>query len=243
MHLSAAAEMTPSGVPPMPHSRSTGERSLTASSAAETSPSRIRRMRAPASRTCFIASSWRGPVEHDDGHVADAHALALGDQPERLRQRAVEREQVGDLLAAGDLLHVDAWARVEHRAALGERDHGERARHPERGQARALERVDGDVDARRRAVADLLAVVEHRRLVLLALADHDERRPSGPTRARSASRRRRPGRPPPCRRGRPCGRPRARRPPSRARARAPGCGRGGCGRVMRARTLPASAAG
>ena len=34
MHLIAAAEMTPSGVPPMPHSRSTGERSLTASSAA-----------------------------------------------------------------------------------------------------------------------------------------------------------------------------------------------------------------
>ena len=38
----------------------------------------------------------------------------------------------------------------------------------------ALERVDGDVDLRRRAVADLLAVVEHRRLVLLALADHHD---------------------------------------------------------------------
>ena len=45
---------------------------------------------------------------------------------------------------------------------------------PARGQRRALERVDGDVDLRRRAVADVLAVVEHRRLVLLALADHDE---------------------------------------------------------------------
>ena len=32
--------------------------------------------------------------------------------------------------------------------------------------------IDRDVDLRRRAVADLLAVVEHRRLVLLALPDH-----------------------------------------------------------------------
>ena len=38
----------------------------------------------------------------------------------------------------------------------------------------ALERVDRDVDLRRRAVADLLAVVEHRRLVLLALPDHHD---------------------------------------------------------------------
>ena len=56
----------------------------------------------------------------------------------------------------------------------GERDHRQGVRHPVRGQARALERVDGDVDVRQRAVADVLAVVEHRRLVLLALADHDD---------------------------------------------------------------------
>ena len=39
---------------------------------------------------------------------------------------------------------------------------------------RPLERVDGDVDLRPGAVADLLAVEEHRRLVLLPLADHDD---------------------------------------------------------------------
>ena len=54
---------------------------------------------------------------------------------------------------------------------------------PERGQPRPFERVDGDVDLRALAVADLLAVVEHRRLVLLALADDDARRPSTPCRA------------------------------------------------------------
>ena len=39
MHLIAAAEITPSGVPPIPHSRSTEEFSLTASNAADTSKS------------------------------------------------------------------------------------------------------------------------------------------------------------------------------------------------------------
>src|SRR5207237_10190352 len=60
----------------------------------------------------------------------------------------------------------------EHRAALGDGDDADRARLSERCQPCALQRVDGDVDLRAFAVADLLAVVEHRRLVLLALADH-----------------------------------------------------------------------
>ena len=42
------------------------------------------------------------------------------------------------------------------------------------GQRGAVDRVDGDVDEGRRAVADALAVEEHRRVVLLALADHDD---------------------------------------------------------------------
>ena len=44
------------------------------------------------------------------------------------------------------------------------------------------------------AVADLLAVVEHRRLVLLALADHDDAVHRDRVEHRAASRRRRPGR-------------------------------------------------
>jgi hypothetical protein len=71
------------------------------------------------------------------------------------------------------LEHVDAGPGVEHRAAVGQRDRGERVRHPVGAELRPLERVDRDVDLRRRSVADLLAVVEHRRLVLLALSDHD----------------------------------------------------------------------
>ena len=61
----------------------------------------------------------------------------------------------------------------EHGAALGQRHHG----HGSRDQAgRELGAVDGvyrNIDLGLHAVADLLAEVEHRRLVLLALADHD----------------------------------------------------------------------
>ena len=73
-----------------------------------------------------------------------------------------------------DLLHVEGRAGEEHRAALGDRDDRDRVRLPERGEPRPLERIDGDVDLRPLAVPDLLAVVEHRRLVLLPLADHDD---------------------------------------------------------------------
>ena len=94
---------------------------------------------------------------------------------------------------------------------------------PERRQPRALERVHGDVHQRRGAVADVLAVVEHRRLVLLALADHDDAVHRHACRARAASHPRRPGRPPPCPRARSGGPRRAPRPRSRAPTRAPGC--------------------
>ena len=115
------------------------------------------------------------PVEHDGHHVVDVDLLALGDQLDRLAERAVEVEQVGDRLAAGHLLHVDARPRVEHRAALGQRDHRRRSSAcrartgacPRAGRRRCRPRGGC-------AVADVLAVVQHRRLVLLALADHDD---------------------------------------------------------------------
>jgi hypothetical protein len=73
-----------------------------------------------------------------------------------------------------DLVHVDGGARVEHRPPLGERYHRERVRLADRGQACPVDRVHGDVARGTLAVAHRLAVVEHRRFVLLALADHDD---------------------------------------------------------------------
>ena len=58
-------------------------------------------------------------------------------------------------------------------AALGDGEYRERVRHRLGADRRAFERIDGDVDLRPVAVADLLADVEHRRFVHLALADDD----------------------------------------------------------------------
>ena len=173
-HLIAAAERTPSGVPPTPQSRSMPVFGLTANSAAATSPSLMKRMLAPTSRSAATASSWRGRSSMITVTSPGLAALALGDLADHVLERIVEADQVGGAGAGRDLLHVDAGARVEHRAARREGDHRQGGGHPARGQGRPLERVDGDVDHGRAAVADLLAVVEHRRLVLLALADHDD---------------------------------------------------------------------
>ena len=150
--------------------------SRTASSAAETSPSVIRRTRAPASRIALDAVLVARAVEHDDHDVADVDALALGDQPERLGQRAgrgragrrSRRRRPSSPCRRRGRGRTSCRAR---RSAMTR----ERARH-----ARArVSRVPSSGSTAmstcgRRAVADVLAVVEHRRLVLLALADHDD---------------------------------------------------------------------
>ena len=71
MHFSAAAAMTPSGVPPIPHSRSTGVSRLAASIAADTSPSEMSRTRAPASRI----SRWVYANTQSRIHVLVCHAF------------------------------------------------------------------------------------------------------------------------------------------------------------------------
>ncbi|SLJ82344.1 Uncharacterised protein [Mycobacteroides abscessus subsp. abscessus] len=60
MQRSAAAAMMPSGVPPMPTRMSVPDSGRAVEMAPATSPSEMRRMRAPASRTCWISSAWRG---------------------------------------------------------------------------------------------------------------------------------------------------------------------------------------
>ena len=113
-------------------------------------------------------------LEHDDREVADAHPLRRRHRPHVLGRRAVEIDRAGGLRPDGDLLHVERGAGKEHRSPLGDGDDGDRAGNAEGREAGALERVDGDVDLRPEAGADPLAVEEHRRLVLLALADHDD---------------------------------------------------------------------
>ena len=132
-----------------------------------------------------LDASARGPdfgdqilvaITFEDHHRQVAHrlSLGLGDPTQVLRCAGSDVDRTDRLGTDGDLLHVDARARVEHRAPLRDRDHRQSVAATERSQRRSVDRVDGDVGQRRRTVADLLAVVEHRRLVLLAFADDDD---------------------------------------------------------------------
>ena len=174
MHLRAAAARTPSGVPPMPKRMSVPAPGQPVAMAPATSPSEMRRMRAPVARTSATRASWRG------------RSRITAVRSRTGRPRASERAcrfsvgRAADVAGAlgpwphGELLHVDAGTGVEHGAPLGHGDDGQGAATALGGQRRAVDGVDRDVGQRGRAVTDLLPVEEHRRVVLLALADdHD----------------------------------------------------------------------
>ena len=101
------------------------------------------------------------------------HALGLGETQDVFVGRRVEIDDALRIAGADrDLVHIDV-GRVQQRAVLGHGERGDGARHVLGAQRRAFERIDGDVDLRARLGADLLADEQHRRLVHLALADHD----------------------------------------------------------------------
>ena len=143
--------MTPSGVPPMPNRMSASLWGHAAEIAPATSPSGMRRIRAPASRHSRMMSFVARAVEDHRGDVVDVFAERLGHRLEVRLDRRVEVDGVGGRGAHRDLVHVEARARVEHRAALGDADHRDRVVAPERGEGGALDRVDRDVDLRHRA--------------------------------------------------------------------------------------------
>ena len=149
-HLIAAAEMTPSGVPPMPISRSTPVPGCAAAIAGATSPSRMRFTRAPASRSSAMRSSWRSRSSTTTVRSFTSTPFASATRSTFSVGERVDVDRVRRLGPDGDLVHVDGRAGEEHRPALGDGDHGDRVRHPERRQPRALERVDRDVDLRAR---------------------------------------------------------------------------------------------
>ena len=144
--------------------------------AAETSPSLISLIRAPVPRTSAISPSWRWPVEDDHRDVRDLAAQGLGDPVAVLRRVAGDVHAAGGDRPHGELLEVRVGG-VGEAARLGGREHGERAALAGGDEVRALEGIHGDVHRREHAIAlmaaHLLADVEHRRLVPLALADDD----------------------------------------------------------------------
>jgi len=117
------------------------------------------------------------PIEHDDDEIFDPAAVCLRNRPKIEANRRVEVDHVASARADDELLHVNV-RRMEQAATFGRGQDSQRIRRSGGAQIRALERIDGDVDWRiraRRAVShpDLLANVEHRRLVALAFTNDD----------------------------------------------------------------------
>src|SRR5215471_15671592 len=148
-HLIAHAAIMPSGVPPVPSSKSTPVPSRAAMIAPATSPSVMSWIRAPAARTSEISSACRGRSRMTTVTSCEEHALAL---------------------ATLAMLCATGASRSTTSGADGQ--HGDRVWHPVGGQPGAVDRVHGDVTGGPAAVADLFAVEEHGGVILLALADH-----------------------------------------------------------------------
>jgi hypothetical protein len=163
-HLIAAAEMTPSGVPPMPissrrRSRLRGRDRRRDVAVADEVHARAR------SRSSAMRSSWRSRSSTTTVRSFTAHALRLGDALEVLGRRRVDVDRVRGLGADGDLVHVQRGAGKN--IVRARRRRSRRSRSACRGREAVPRAGRRRRRPRARPVADLLAVEEHRRLVLL----------------------------------------------------------------------------
>ncbi len=163
-----------------------------------TSPSPISLMRGTGrAHLASISSAWRGRSRMQTTRSATSTFLALA-RSFRFSAGVLSRSTMpsGRPPTDGDLVHVDV-GRVEEAAVLGHGDDGQRIGQALGGDGRALERIERDVDlAAAFAGADLLADIEHRRLVALALADHHRTLDGKAVQRLCAWRRPRPGPPP-----------------------------------------------
>ena len=97
-----------------------------------------------------------GAVQHAHRDVGDRGVAHLGDPADVLADRRGDVDDVDGVGADGDLVHVEHRRRVEHRAALGDREHRDGVGHALAHQRGAVDRVDREVAVRAVAVADLL---------------------------------------------------------------------------------------
>ena len=113
-------------------------------------------------------------IEDRDGDVLRLQLARLGDVADVVLDGGGDVDGLAALGSGRDLLHVDARAGIEHRASFGNGDDRQRVVFAARRQPCAVDRIDRDVHRRRLSGTDVLAVVEHRRFVLLPLADDDD---------------------------------------------------------------------
>ena len=113
-------------------------------------------------------------VQNAGRDLLDLDALLLGQRIDVVDRIGIEIDEALGIAAADrDLVHIGV-GRVQERAAFRRREHGHRVRHGFRGERRAFQRIERDVDRRAFARADLLADIEHGGFVSFALADHDD---------------------------------------------------------------------
>ena len=129
-------------------------------------------MRAPVARTSSISCACRGRSRMHTVMSRTDSSLTLATARMLSAIGAVMSSTCDGVGSDGDLVHVEHRRRVEHRVPIGDRQHRDGVGHALAHQRGAVDRVDGEVAVRPVAVADFLAVVEHRRLVFFALADH-----------------------------------------------------------------------
>src|SRR6185295_2651776 len=114
-------------------------------------------------------------VEHHDGQIAHPTLEGRGDVPQVLGDRRVDVDPAAGGGPDDDLLHVDVGG-VEQAAALGGGEHRDGVRSAGGAEVGPLQRIDGDIHSDGAVLAaqgaDLLADIEHRRLVPFAFADH-----------------------------------------------------------------------
>ncbi len=139
-----------------------------------TSPSVMSLIRAPAARTSAISSACRGRSRMMTVTSCGEQCFARATAATLSAGGASTSTTPGRFLPGDQLGHVEDGRRVVHGAAGADGDHRDRVRHPVGGQPGAVDGVDRHVTGRAAAVADLFAVVQHRGIVFLALADdHD----------------------------------------------------------------------
>ena len=114
-----------------------------------------------------------GAVQHAYGQLANLLALSLSDQVQVLLDGQAQVDELCGVGAGDQLLHVEHCGGVEHGATVCHSNHGEGVVHAECGQAGTVDGVNRHVEGGTGAVADVLAVVQHGSLVLLAFTDDD----------------------------------------------------------------------
>ena len=115
-----------------------------------------------------------GAVQDADRQVSDVLALCARDRCEVHADGRGDVDDIGALGADDQFLHVEHGTRVVHGPPLRDRENGNGIRHALGGEGGAIDGVDGDIRLGAGAVTHVLAVEQHGRVVLLALADHDD---------------------------------------------------------------------